>query len=127
MRAAMLTESETTVDSMRPAAPTRPSVTGPRCTPTPTPAQAETRPLGDYVVPGKRQPVGVYEVFAGDPPETRLMKKTSRAAVSAAVGQMTAGELESASAALQRLVEACPNDQVLRALVDECRRREGRA
>jgi len=89
--------------------------------------QAETRPLGDYVVPGKRQPVGVYEVFAGDPPETRLMKKTSRAAVSAAVGQMTAGELESASAALQRLVEACPNDQVLRALVDECRRREGRA
>jgi class 3 adenylate cyclase/response regulator of citrate/malate metabolism len=27
--------------------------------------QADTRPLGDYLVPGKRQAVGVFEVFAG--------------------------------------------------------------
>ena len=89
--------------------------------------QAETRPLGDYVVPGKRQAVAVHEVFAGDPLATRQAKKASRADVAAAVGQMTAGELEAATAALTRLVETWPNDQVLRALLDECRRREGRA
>ena len=43
--------------------------------------QADTRPLGDYMVPGKRHPVVVHEVFAGDPPESRAAKRASRAAV----------------------------------------------
>jgi len=89
--------------------------------------QADTRPLGDYVVPGKRHPVVVYEVFAGDPPDTRARKQASRAEVSAAVTLMMRGELAAADLALAALRAAWPNDQVLRALVDECRRREGRA
>ncbi len=89
--------------------------------------QADTRPLGDYMVPGKRQPVGVHEVFAGDPPELRAAKRASREAVRAAVARMTAGELGAAAAALTELASACPIDQVLPALVEECRRREGRA
>jgi class 3 adenylate cyclase len=89
--------------------------------------QADTRPLGDYVVPGKRQPVVIHEVFAGDPPELRAAKRASREAVAAAVARMTAGELTQAAVALAELSEACPNDQVLPGLVEECRRREGRA
>ena len=88
--------------------------------------QADTRPLGDYVVPGKSHPVVVHEVFAGDPPELRASKRASRAAVTAAVELMMAGKLEAADLALSHLRGACPNDQVLRALVDECRRRGGR-
>lgn len=88
--------------------------------------QAETRPLGDYVVPGKSHAVVVHEVFAGDPPELRARKRDSRTAVVAAVELMMARKLEAADLALTALREACPNDQVLRALVDECRRREGR-
>jgi class 3 adenylate cyclase len=88
--------------------------------------QADTRPLGDYVVPGKSHPVVVHEVFAGDRPEVRAAKQASRAAVTAAVDQMMAGTLAAAELALTALAQACPNDQVLRALVDECRRREGR-
>lgn len=89
--------------------------------------QADTRPLGDYVVPGKRQPVVIHEVFAGDAPELRAAKRASREAVTAAVARMTAGELTQAAAALLELSQACPNDQVLPGLVEECRRREGRA
>ena len=88
--------------------------------------QADTRPLGDYMVPGKRHPVVVYEVFAGDPPESHATKRASRSAVMTAVAQMTAGTLEAAGLALTTLCQACPNDQVIRALLDECRRREGR-
>ena len=89
--------------------------------------QADTRPLGDYVVPGKRLPVHVHEVFAGDPPDLRAAKRASREAVAAAIGRMAAGDLASAASELGRLAAACPNDQVLPALIDECRRREGRA
>ena len=89
--------------------------------------QADTRPLGDYLVPGKRQPVGVYEVFAGESHELRAAKRASRDAVTAAVTSMGAGDFAGASAALTELASACPNDQVLPALIDECRRREGRA
>ncbi len=89
--------------------------------------QADTRPLGSYVVPGKRLPVQVHEVFAGDPSELRAAKRASRAAVVAAVARMTAGELAAAATELGALAAACPNDQVLPGLVEECRRREGRA
>jgi len=89
--------------------------------------QADTRPLGDYVVPGKRLPVQIHEVFAGDAAELRAAKRASREAVAAAIGRMTAGDLADAAAELGRLAAACPNDQVLPALIDECRRREGRA
>jgi len=89
--------------------------------------QADTRPLGDYLVPGKRQAVGVYEVFAGESHELRAAKRASRDAVTAAVASMSAGDFAGASAALAELASACPNDQVLPALIDECRRREGRA
>ncbi len=88
--------------------------------------QADTRPLGDYVVPGKSHPVVVYEVFAGDPAELRAAKQATRAAVVAAVDQMLAGQFAGADLALTALREACPNDQVIRALVDECGHREGR-
>jgi len=88
---------------------------------------ADTRPLGDYVVPGKRLPVQVHEVFAGDPPELRAAKRASRERVAAAVARMTAGELAEAASELVALAAACPNDQVLPALIDEVRRREGRA
>ena len=89
--------------------------------------QADTRPLGDYVVPGKRLPVEVHEVFAGDPAELRAAKRASRERVAAAVARMTAGDLTAAAAELEVLAAACPNDQVLPGLLDECRRREGRA
>ncbi|HEY0132891.1 MAG TPA: DUF3369 domain-containing protein [Nannocystis sp.] len=89
--------------------------------------QDDTRPLGDYVVPGKRQPVHIHEVFAGDGPELRAAKRASREAVAAAVARMTAGDLAGAADELAVLAAACPNDQVLPALIDECRRREGRA
>jgi len=89
--------------------------------------QADTRQLGDYLVPGRRQPVDVHEVFAGEPDQLRAVKRATRAAVTAAVTSMSAGEFAVASAALTKLLDACPNDQVLPALVDECRRREGRA
>lgn len=89
--------------------------------------QADTRPLGDYLVPGKRQAVGVFEVFAGEAHELRVSKRASREAVTAAVASMSAGDFAAASAALTVLASACPNDQVLPALLDECRRREGRA
>ena len=88
--------------------------------------QADTRPLGDYVVPGKNRPVVIYEVFRGDAAELRAAKRASRATVMAAVDQMMAHELAAADKTLTALREACPNDQVIRALVDECRRREGR-
>ena len=89
--------------------------------------QADTRLLGDYFVPGKRQAVHIHEVFAGDRPELRAAKRGSREAVAAAVARMTAGDLTGAADELARLAAACPNDQVLPALIDECRRREGRA
>ncbi|MBA3549397.1 MAG: DUF3369 domain-containing protein [Nannocystis sp.] len=92
----------------------------------PSDMQADTRPLGDYVVPGKSHPVVVYEVFAGDPAELRAAKRASRAAVVAAVDQMLAGKLAEAELALIALRDACPNDPVIRALVDECGHREGR-
>jgi class 3 adenylate cyclase len=88
--------------------------------------QIDTRPLGDYVVPGKSHAIVVHEVFAGDPPELRASKRASRAAVAAAVELMMARELEAADLALTELRSACPNDQVLRALLDECRRRGNR-
>ena len=88
--------------------------------------QADTRPLGDYLVPGKRQAVGVYEVFAGESHELRAAKRASRDAVTAAVASMSAGDFAGAASALTELASACPNDQVLPALIDECRRREGR-
>jgi hypothetical protein len=50
MRAAMLTASDTTVDSSRPAAPTSPRITGPECTPTPTPVPSLRR-LRDHPEP----------------------------------------------------------------------------
>jgi class 3 adenylate cyclase len=88
--------------------------------------RADTRPLGDYMVPGKRLAMTVHEVFAGDPPALRAAKRSSRDALAAAVERMTAGELDAAAAALAGLAAACPEDQTLAALVEECRRRQGR-
>lgn len=89
--------------------------------------QADTRQLGEYLVPGKKLAVAVFEVFAGEAQALRVTKRTSREAVTAAVASMSAGDFTAAAAALTALAAACPNDQVLPALLDECRRREGRA
>ncbi len=89
--------------------------------------QAETRPLGDYVVPGRRLPVEVYEVFAGDVETSRAAKQRGRNAVSAAVTTMMTGHLEEAAAAFSTLATAEPDDRVLPALLDECHRRGGQA
>jgi class 3 adenylate cyclase len=89
--------------------------------------RADTRPLGAYLMPGKREAVAVHEVFAGDPPALRAAKRASRDAVTAAVTRMDAGELAEAMSALAGLVSACPEDHVLTAMVEECRRRQTRA
>lgn len=88
--------------------------------------QQDTRPLGSYLVPGKRQAVEVFEVFAEDPAPLRAHKRATRGAVAAAVEQMTQGAYEAAADALVALCDACPEDHVLVALVDECWRRRGR-
>jgi class 3 adenylate cyclase len=88
--------------------------------------QAETRPLGRALVPGKREAVAVVEVFAGDPEPLREHKRASREAVTAAVRRMDAGAHEEATAGLAELLYSCPEDQVLGALIEECERRRGR-
>ena len=92
----------------------------------PSALQQETRPLGRYMVPGKRQAVEVFEVFAGDPAPLRMYKRMTRETVAAAVEQMNQGAFDEASAGLVGLFDACPEDHVLVALVDECWRRRSR-
>jgi class 3 adenylate cyclase/DNA-binding response OmpR family regulator len=87
---------------------------------------ADMRPLGSYMVPGKRQAVELLEVFAGDPPRLRAHKRATRAAVAEAVEAMTREAFDAAAEGFVRLLEDCPEDQVLAALVDECGRRRGR-
>jgi len=88
--------------------------------------QEDMRPLGSYMVPGKRQAVAVFEVFAGDAPPLLTHKRATREAVTAAVEQMTQGAFDAAAAGLVGVFDACPEDHVLVALVDECGRRRGR-
>lgn len=68
----------------------------------------------------------MFEVFAGDPPPLRTHKRATREAVAAAVLQMTQGAYDAAAAGLVGVYDACPEDHVMVALVDECRRRRGR-
>lgn len=85
-----------------------------------------TRPLGSYLVPGKRQAVEVFEVFAGDSEALRASKLATRESVATAVEQMNEGQFDAAAGGLAWTLDACPEDHVLAALVDECWRRRGR-
>lgn len=83
----------------------------------------DSRPLGVLPIPGKRQPVAIFEVFSADPEAARADKLASRAVVVAAVADWQALRFAEAERVLTALAAAHPQDPALPALAEECRRR----
>jgi class 3 adenylate cyclase len=75
---------------------------------------AQVRPLGSFVVKGKVQPVGIFELFASDPDALRVSKMSSRARVDEMLTRYAEGHLEASLAVARELVAACPEDGPMR-------------
>ena len=70
------------------------------------PAPLAPRALGLVRVKGKKQPIGVHELAAGDPAPLAAHKAATRAAFAAALAQYQRGDLAAAGAGFQAIVEA---------------------
>ncbi|MCB9567301.1 MAG: adenylate/guanylate cyclase domain-containing protein [Myxococcales bacterium] len=70
-----------------------------------------SRALGRIRLAGKRQSVGVHELYAADPPALRAIKERSAPAFEAALAAFQAGEFASAAARFRELAEAYPEDR----------------
>jgi two-component system sensor histidine kinase ChiS len=72
------------------------------------------RGLGRVRVRGRQEPVGIYEVFAGDPPALFAQKQATRAAFEEALRLYRAGAFGPAQAGFQAVLAAAPDDSAAR-------------
>lgn len=87
--------------------------------------QGGARRLGTAEVRGKREPVALVEVFAGDPPALLEAKRASREAFEEAVARIDERAFDEAAEQLRAIVRACPEDRPAAALLSQCEQRRG--
>jgi hypothetical protein len=80
------------------------------------------RYLGQVQVKGRKQPLGVYECFDGEPEETFRLKQATLSDFDAGVAAYFRKEFDEATQALEAVLKRHPGDQTARLFFEKARR-----